>query len=190
MERIKIGDLVAVINPIPVKKGQKKTEYKAIFPTNIVNGKIVEYEYGEINLKKSVEEKYFLKENDILLQVKGTKFDSILVSEKVDNLLAGNSYLILRVNNKKIIPQYLQWLLKTNKITEYFNKNTSGATIKLLRKKTITDLKINLPSIEEQQKIVQMIISFENEKESLIKYLSTKEKLLESVVMEKYDGGY
>ncbi|MBM6823129.1 hypothetical protein H5986_10730, partial [Fusobacterium mortiferum] len=67
--KIKLGEYVEVVNPIPVKKSEQETEYKVIFPANIVNSKVTTFEYGEINLKKQVEKKYFLKENDILFQV-------------------------------------------------------------------------------------------------------------------------
>ena len=93
--KIKLGEYVEVVNPIPVKKSEQETEYKVIFPANIVNSKVTTFEYGEINLKKQVEKKYFLKENDILFQVKGTKFESILVTEIEENLLPSNSYLVL-----------------------------------------------------------------------------------------------
>lgn len=188
--KIKLGEYVEVVNPIPVKKSEQETEYKVIFPANIVNSKVTTFEYGEINLKKQVEKKYFLKENDILFQVKGTKFESILVTEIEENLLPSNSYLVLRVNTEVINPKYLQWLLKTKTLSDYFEKNTSGAIIKLVRKNTITDLELNLPSLEEQEEIVKMILSFEQEKENTLKYLDIKEELIEAVVMEKYKGEY
>lgn len=188
--KIKLGEYVEVVNPIPVKKSEQETEYKVIFPANIVESKVTTFEYGEINLKKQVEEKYFLKENDILFQVKGTKFESILITETVENLLPSNSYLILRVDTDVINPKYLQWLLKTKTLSDYFEKNTSGAIIKLVRKNTITDLEINLPSLEEQEEIVKMILAFEKEKENTLKYLEMKEELIEAVITEKYKGEY
>ncbi|WP_462351209.1 restriction endonuclease subunit S [Fusobacterium varium] len=188
--KIKLEKAVEFINPIPVKKSEIETKYKVVFPAGIVDSKIKLYEFGETNLKKQIENKYFLKKNDILLQVKGNKFDSILITEEKENLLAGNSYLILRPNIKIVNPKYLQWYLKTKVILNYFEKNTSGAIIKLLRKATVAELIINLPSIEKQNEIALMIKKFELEKEALTEYLIDKESLIETVIMEKYGEEY
>lgn len=188
--KIKLEKEVEFINPIPVKKSDIETEYKAIFPAGVVNGKIIFSDFGEVSLKKQIDDKYFLKKNDILLQVKGNKFDSILITEEKKNLLPSNSYLILRPNLKKINPKFLQWYLKTKRILEYFEKNTSGSIIKVLRKATVAELEINFPDINEQNKITIILEKFEKEKEALVEYLNDKEELIENVIMKKYKEEY
>lgn len=184
--KIKLKKVVEFINPIPIKKSELETEYKAIFPAGVEDNKIINYNFAEVNLKKQIEKKYFLKKNDILLQVKGNKFESVLITEEVENLLPSNSYLILRSNLEKINPKYLQWYLKTKVVLEYFDKNTSGAIIKLLRKQTIAELILNLPSLNEQNEMALMIEKFEKEKEATIEYLKNKEELIETLIMRKY----
>lgn len=187
MLKIKLEEEVLFINPIPVKKSEKRTDYRVIFPAKVINSKVEGYDFGEVSLKKDIEEKYFVKKDDILFQIKGNKFDSILIDKDVKNTLPSNSYLILRVKSDKILPKYLQWYLKTKTITEYFEKNTSGAIIKILRKNIISDLTLNVPSIEEQKEIVEMIENFELEKKELVKYLENKEELIEMTIMKKYE---
>lgn len=186
--KIKLEEEMSFITPISVKKSEKRTEYKVIFPAKVINNRVQEFEFGEISLKKEVEDKYFVKKNDVLLQIKGNKFNSILIDRDLKNTLASNAYLILRLKSDKILPKYLQWYLNTKIISEYFEKNTSGAIIKILRKNIISDLTLNIPSIEEQKKIVEMIENFENEKEELIKYIENKEELIETTIMKRYEG--
>ena len=186
MPKLKLEDEVLFISPIPVKKSETRTDYKVIFPAKVVNSKVEGYEFGEISLKKKVDEKYFVKKNDILLQIKGNKFDSMLIDKDLRNTLPSNTYLILRLKSDKILPKYLQWYLNTKTITEYFEKNTSGAIIKILRKNTISDLVLNAPSIEEQEKIIEMLENFELEKRRLLRYLENKEELIEMTIMKKY----
>ena len=51
-------------------------------------------------------------------------------------------------------------------------------------------LETDLPSLEEQEEIVKMILAFEREKENTLKYLGMKEELIETVVTEKYKRVY
>lgn len=189
-KKVKLGKIVEFINPVPVKKSAYETEYKGIFPANIVDGKIESFDYVEINLKKEVENKYFLQPGDVIFQVKGSNFEAVLIDEEHKGVLASNSYMILRVNSKEIEPKYLQWLLNTKTVLEHLDSKTSGAIIKIIRKSSLENLELIVPSLEKQQEIAEMILNFEFEKENFIKYIETKKKLIETVIMEKIGEVY
>ena len=54
--------------------------------------------------------------------------------------------------NEKILPKYLYYLLAYN--TDYFNSLGRGATFKEISKKIVEDIRISLPSIEQQAKFI------------------------------------
>ena len=54
--------------------------------------------------------------------------------------------------NEKILPKYLYYLLAYN--TDYFNLLGRGATFKEISKKIVEDIRISLPSIEQQAKFI------------------------------------
>ncbi|MGL6120060.1 MAG: restriction endonuclease subunit S [Fusobacteriaceae bacterium] len=176
---------VDIINPFNIKKSDVKSDYRLITPSCIKNSKIQSYEYGSLDNHRELRSKYFLVKNDVLFQAKGNKSDSILITENIENLLPSTSYFILRPDLKKIVPKYLQWILKTELAQKYFEKNTSGVTIKVIRKNILEDFNINLPTLEEQKKLAILIDAFEIEKMETEKYLKAKEKLIERKILLK-----
>lgn len=185
----KLKDTVAeIINPMSVKTVEEEGNIRIVVPSSIENDRIKEKQLknGEIALEK-INPKQFLQKNDILFQAKGNKFEVVLIEEDYDNLLASSLYFVIRVDEKKIRPKYLQWVLKTKKAEKYFEKNTSGSTIKTVRKTTLEEFEFECPSLSEQEKLETLIRGFENEKRETLKYLESKEELIERKILSKYE---
>lgn len=176
------------INPINIKTIEEKGNIRILVPSSLENDKIKEDQLksGEIDLEK-INPKQYLKKNDIVFQAKGNKFEVVLIEENYENLLASSLYFIIRVNEKKINPKYLQWLLKTEKAKEYFEKNTSGTVMKIVRKSTLEDFEFDCPSLKEQENFQTLIRAFENEEKETLKYLESKKELIERKILAKYE---
>ena len=96
-----------------------------------------------------------------------------------------HSIFILRAN-EKINPKYLQWLLKTELLLLYFEKKyKTMSAVRAVNKSDIVELDIDLPEREVQDKMVEIITSFENEEKNTIDYLKIKKKYIEEKVLEK-----
>lgn len=180
-----LKNIVEIINPVAIKKSDHKTDFKLILPSCVKDGKLISYEYGI--LAKDVNNRYKLKKNDILFQIKGNKFESILIEKDEKDLFPSQSYFILRVATKMILPKYLQWILRTEEATKYFNQHTSGSIISIIRKSNLEEFEFTLPPLEEQDKFVKLINSYEIEKLETEKYLEIKKRLIEKKILEKYE---
>ncbi|MGL5983261.1 MAG: restriction endonuclease subunit S [Cetobacterium sp.] len=184
---MKLKSCIKIINPFNIKKSNVESDYKLITLSCINDSRIISYEYAILDNDKKLDFKYFLVKNDVLFQAKGNKSDSILIYEDIEKLLPSTSYFILRPDLTKIIPKYLQWILKTELSQKYFEKNTSGLTIKTIRKNILEDFDINLPPLEEQEEFATLIEAFEIEKRETEKYLKAKEELIERKILSKYE---
>ena len=114
---MKLGDNVDIIAPLNVKTADSKTGYLLLNPTLVNNGKIESFENAEVperyrDGKNKINEKYFVRKNDVLFQAKGSKIEVVYVDKDYENVLPATLYFILRAN-EKVNPKYLQWLLKT-----------------------------------------------------------------------------
>ena len=123
---MKLGDNVDIIAPLNVKTADSETGYLLLNPTLVNNGKIESFENAEVperykNGKNKINEKYFVKKNDVLFQAKGSKIEVVHVDKEYENVLPATLYFILRANDK-VNPKYLQWLLKTELLLLYFEK--------------------------------------------------------------------
>ena len=126
-----------------------------------------------------------MKKNDVLFQAKGSKIEVVYVDQDYENVLPATLYFILRAN-EKINPKYLQWLLKTELLLLYFEKKyKTMSAVRAVNKSDIVELDIDLPEREVQDKMVEIITSFENEEKNTIDYLKIKKKYIEEKVLEK-----
>ena len=121
----------------------------------------------------------------MLFQAKGSKIEVVYVDQDYENVLPATLYFILRAN-EKINPKYLQWLLKTELLLLYFEKKyKTMSAVRAVNKSDIVELDIDLPEREVQDKMVEIITSFENEEKNTIDYLKIKKKYIEEKVLEK-----
>ena len=187
---MKLGDTVDIIAPLNVKTADSETGYLLLNPTLVNNGKIESFENAEVperykNGKNKINEKYFVKKNDVLFQAKGSKIEVVHVDKEYENVLPATLYFILRANDK-VNPKYLQWLLKTELLLLYFEKKyKTMSAVRAVNKTDIVELDIELPDREEQDRMVEIITSFENEEENTRGYLKIKKKYIEEKILAK-----
>ena len=94
------------------------------------------------------------------------------------NLICSDS-----INNK-----YLYWFLKGK--TRYLNSLGRGATFKEISKKIVADIEINLPDIEEQEKIVNRIEKIDSRLFMLRAEISRLDELIKARFVEMFGCGY
>lgn len=85
------------------------------------------------------------------------------------------------IYNNLVLPKYLYYFLLTNNCHEYMVKNSSGTTVLHLNVNSIKTLEIPLPSIKEQEKIISILESFDDNSityKSHITHLSNLKKKL------------
>ena len=137
----------------------------------------IKYDISKIN------EKYFVRKNDVLFQAKGSKIEVVYVDKDYENVLPATLYFILRAN-EKINPKYLQWLLKTELLLLYFEKKyKTMSAVRAVNKTDIVELDIDLPEREVQDRMVEIINNFETEEESTMEYLQLKKKYIEEKIL-------
>ena len=185
---MRLGDNVDIIAPLNVKTADAKTGYLLLNPTMVNNGKIENFDNADVperykNGKNKIADKYFVKKNDVLFQAKGSKIEVVYVDKDYENVLPATLYFILRAN---VNPKYLQWLLKTELLLLYFEKKyKTMSAVRAVNKVDIVELNIDLPEREVQDRMVEIIKSFENEEESTKDYLKIKKKYIEEKILEK-----
>lgn len=113
-----------------------------------------------------------LKSKDILLTASATIGRSTILKENPDNLFASSSIQIIRVIDPfLILPEYLLRILQTEPYLEWFSTYSIGSVLSDLRYKDLREIRIPVPALEVQQRIVSSLTFGESESE-LMKNLS------------------
>lgn len=159
----------------------ENSDYYFINGNNLVCGKVELYE----DTKMVSEEDYIknnkdLNENSLLISLNGTIGNVAYYNNEKIMLGKSSGYINLKGNiNKK----YIYYVLKTNTVLEYFNKELTGTTIKNLSLSTLRNTPIPLPNIREQEKIA-LILSTVDEQIDNVEALIKKNKELKKGLMQ------
>lgn len=102
--------------------------------------------------------RFEVKSGDLIISCSGTMGKIAIVPQNIERGIINQALLKLTPDYKKIISIYLKLVLETPGIQNKYFQNTSGAAIKNVSSvKYLKSIKIPLPSIEIQKKIVGKI---------------------------------
>jgi type I restriction enzyme M protein len=194
---VKLGDAVTVFRPIGTIKNQDDTLEKVSTYELTVSDfprfgylrqpvKTIEFSKSELS-KKNLEA--FLKPFDVLIVAKGSVGKVAIVPENVPSAgeggwMVNQSCLILRVDREIIDPRALLMYLRSEIGQFLLGSMVSGATIPLIQLRSLTDLKVIIPSHEESQNIINAFehqIEFQSEIDSLKQKQIDLDKLIWSI---------
>ncbi len=115
----------------------------------------------EIN-SEIVNSDYYLKENDILLvRSNGNKnlVGRSMIIGKINEPVAFSGFCIrFRITNNQVLPLYVLYLLKSPLFRKLFS-NTQQTSISNLNQDALGNIEFDIPSLNEQHKIVEILHS-------------------------------
>lgn len=123
---------------------------------------------------KSSMSKAQLQNGDVIFLAKGYENTSISVTHLAENVLASNSFYILRINQAFIIPDYLSWWINQAPAQEYIKLNRGGSYLPFLSVTALSQLEVPIPSLEKQRTIAKIETLRKKEIFLLDSYLSKK----------------
>lgn len=103
-----------------------------------------------------------VKTNDVLFG--GTRpmlKRSCLIEKQYNNEICSTGFCVLRANTDKILPKWIYFMISTNSFYNYVEQNQKGASYPAITDGAIKDYKISLPSLKEQEKMVELLDKFE-----------------------------
>lgn len=151
-------DITLGINTSKYKGGE--VYIPMIKPVNIsdyiINGPFKE---DEIDLNKALDKAdYKVKENDILVRIRGNVGMAALVEKKYEGIVYNDFQLRLRADTSKIDVKYLWCFLNSYIGQKQIADYAKGGTMSYINQKDIQKIKIIVPSIDRQREILNKII--------------------------------
>jgi restriction endonuclease S subunit len=129
-------------------------------------------------------EQYQVKKNDILFQSRGIKHYACCIHTELKKTLVANSFYIIRIHEKKIIPAYLCWWLNQQPAQNYFQSQASATVISFISKSVLMQIRILIPEIDIQKKIISTIGLWKREKKLYKNLEERRAKLIETICMK------
>lgn len=118
--------------------------------------------------------------SDVVLPTRGEYYKAAILQGNKP-VIATSQLFVLRLETKDVMPKFLAWYLNQNAAQHYFLTHRSGTNIPMLNKQSLGALKIPIPPLETQEKIVAMHELWEQEKQLTEQLLINREKMLEGI---------
>lgn len=136
-------------------------------------------------------EAYVLKENDIVIGRRGEIGRCAVITQAESGWLCGTGCFFIRPL-EGVGSTFLSHLLRSDVYTSKMESLSTGATMKNLNNKALSDLVIALPTIEEQHKIVSTLENLSIEVRSLKaiyqQKLTALKELKQSILQKAFTG--
>lgn len=120
---------------------------------------------------------WVLKKNDVLFMARGAWNYSVMLQAIPEPTLAAACFFVIRVSHPGITPMYLCWYLNQEPARRYFNRQSGrGVHMPVVRRSVLENIDVPMPSLEKQNKIIELNKLMEKE-QCLLKKISEKRKL-------------
>lgn len=123
----------------------------------------------------------FLRRGEILFSTKGKIFATVW-QDQMANTIASGTFLILRVTDDSVLPEYLALYLNSSKAKRYYDLHVKAATVNHIGRKQLELMEIKIPTIEQQKLLVEVNELIIEEKKLNSELKERKEKILNYLI--------
>jgi len=119
-----------------------------------------------------------IRAKDVIISTVRTYLRSISIVPDIPDLICSTGFCVLRSKNRKLLPDYLSYFVKTTGFVQEVVKNSYGVSYPAINSIDLIEFNLLLPPFEEQRKIVERISYKENLLKKIIEKSQKKVNLL------------
>ena len=164
------GDM-GVLRPVDFADGKIKTDSIKYIDRSLGDG----FKKTELN------------GNELLITVRGTTGITALTDSRFKGMNVTRGIAVIRYDEKKIDPIYLNEYLKMEESQQYIKEHTRGATLQQINLSDLRDLKVMDPPLLLQQAFSTFVERVDQQKQTVQQSLE-KLELMKKALMQEYFG--
>ena len=128
---------------------------------------------------------YLSQSGDIIVRLTAP-YTAVLIDETTSGMVVSSNFVVIRVEDKSLLPEYLFWLLNTEKIKRKIYENATSNMLGAVNARFLADFELALLSVEDQRKIAQFNLMAKRERQLLRTLADEKEKYYAGVLNQAY----
>lgn len=138
--------------------------------------------------KTMIDRPNYLHEEDILFIPRGNNNIALLVGEEAsqERIVATNHFMVIALKNKIVSPGFLAWWLNQKPAQHYFERQSEGTGIRNIRLTVLENTPIALPSLEQQQVILETVETIKQKRTIYKKLIEADEEIERYIVSSIY----
>ena len=134
---------------------------------------------------EALNDDYLTHIGDIIVRT-SNPYTAILIDEKTSEMVVSSNFVIIRCDNKQLLPEYLYWYLNTSEIKKDIFVNSAGNMLAAIKPQYFCDMSLMLPDLKEQRKIARINLIAKRELELLSQLREEKEKYYQACLEKLY----
>lgn len=128
---------------------------------------------------------YLSQKEDIVMRLTAP-YTAILIDQATENMVISSNFVVIRVESHLVLPEFLFWLLNTQKVKRTIYENATSNMLSAVNAKLLSNLEIELPPVEVQKKIAQLNLLARQESQLLKKLADAKEAYYAELLNQVY----
>lgn len=126
--------------------------------------------------------KFYLQKEDILFIAKGSNNFAVVYDLDLKIAVASSAFFVIRINRSIANPYFVAWYINQRKVQQYLTENMAGTYIPNINIDTVKNIKISMPTIEEQNRIVKLNQLMHKEQYLINATQEKRKKILEAIL--------
>jgi len=136
-----------------------------------------------------VKDHHLVRKGDLVFRSRGLVSNAAILLENPGMAVVAAPLLRIRVTKPdRVLPEYLNWYLSQREAQIFLTSRAIGTTQKMISKEVLEDLRVVLPPMEKQKKIVELA-SLAAREQTLSSLLAAKRKQYISMVVTRFAKG-
>lgn len=191
---MQLGDVAQIKTGLVLTRKKAEIEYKVKVTYNLLSlrnisedGMFEDESFDEFNSNDYLDEHYFTKEGDVLFRL-SQPYTAVFIDKNHTNLLVPSYFAIIKVDETKVLPQFIAWFLNTSSVKKELERAQAGTRIPSTNQQTLRSIPIELPTLSKQKQLIELY-ELHQKKQMLYKKLIQENEIYFRGVAQKILGG-
>lgn len=187
---MKLRELASVRSGLVLSRKQSRdpTEYR--YP--LINLRCIR-QNGEIDLdeadmygaKAPLKVEYLSQRGDIIVRLTAP-YTAVLISDATAGMVISSYFVVIRMKDERLLPEYLFWLLNTRETKRKFYESATSNMLGAVNARFMADFELILFPLEDQRRLAGMNLLARKESRLLYELTEEKEKFYASLINQTY----
>ncbi len=157
---MKLGNIATVRSGLVLSRKQAREPLGIRYPLlnlRSINPKgYIELEQLDIyDASEYLAPEYLSHVGDVIIRLTAP-YTAILIDASTAGIVISSNFVVIRTENKELLPEYLFWLINTPDVKRSIYENTSSNMLGAVKAKFFSDFEIQMLSVTKQQIIANM----------------------------------
>lgn len=157
---MKLGNIASVRSGLVLSRKQARestgTKYPLLNLRSVNPGGYIDTEQLDVfDASEDLSPDYLSQVGDVIIRL-SAPYTAILIDEATTGMVVSSNFVIIRVDRSELLPEYLFWLLNTQKVKRSIYENTSSNMLGAIKARYFSDFEIPGLQLDKQKKIADM----------------------------------